>query len=52
LKKRFNDDHLTDFEKWVILKKGTEPPFTGKYWNHFERGTYLCKRCGVNREKR
>jgi len=46
LKKKFRDDHLTDFEKWVILKKGTEPPFTGKYWNHFEEVIYLCKRCG------
>ena len=44
--KKFSQDHLTDFEKWVILKKGTEPPFTGKYWNHFEEGTYLCKLCG------
>jgi len=38
---------LTDAEKHVIVDKGTERPFTGKYWNHFERGVYVCRRCGV-----
>jgi len=37
---------LTDEEKHIILEKGTEPPFTGKYWNHFEPGTYVCRKCG------
>ncbi|ADU96846.1 methionine-R-sulfoxide reductase [Thermovibrio ammonificans HB-1] len=47
MKKRFDGFHLTPFEKWVIFNKGTEPPFTGKYWNHFEEGTYHCKLCGA-----
>ncbi|MGL4669175.1 MAG: bifunctional methionine sulfoxide reductase B/A protein [Methanobacteriaceae archaeon] len=38
---------LTDKEKEVILSKGTEAPFTGKYNNHFTNGTYICKQCGT-----
>jgi len=38
---------LTDFEHYVIVEKGTERPFTGKYNNHKEKGTYVCKRCGA-----
>lgn len=36
---------LNSFEKSVILEKGTEPPFSGKYVNHKKDGTYTCKRC-------
>ncbi len=36
---------LTDLEKYVIEDKGTEKPFTGKYYKNKEEGTYLCKRC-------
>lgn len=38
---------LTDEEKRVILRKGTESPFTGKYDDHFEEGEYLCRQCGA-----
>jgi len=38
---------LSDAEKHVILEKGTEAPFTGKYWNTFERGVYVCRQCGT-----
>jgi len=38
---------LTDAEKRIIIDKGTEEPFTGKYWNHFKRGTYICRQCGA-----
>lgn len=36
---------LTGEEEQVIIYKGTERPFTGKYTNHKEDGTYTCKRC-------
>jgi len=38
---------LTPEEERVIVRKGTERPFTGEYYNHFEKGTYTCKRCGA-----
>lgn len=36
---------LTEFEEYVIINKGTERPFTGKFNNHKEKGTYVCKQC-------
>lgn len=36
---------LTPQEKHVIIDKGTERPFSGKYENHYAPGTYTCKRC-------
>ncbi len=41
------DRKLTPEEKRVIVNKGTERPFSGEYYNHFEEGTYTCKRCGA-----
>jgi methionine-R-sulfoxide reductase len=38
---------LTKEEKKVIVNKGTETPFTGKYFAFWDRGTYVCKRCGA-----
>ncbi len=37
---------LTPEEKRVIVDKGTEAPFSGKYYKNTARGTYLCRRCG------
>jgi len=37
---------LTPEEERIIVHKGTEMPFTGKYDKHFEEGVYTCKRCG------
>ncbi len=31
----------------VCFNRGTEAPFTGKYWNNHERGTYHCVVCGT-----
>lgn len=36
---------LTPEEERVIVHKGTEYPYTGKYLDNKEVGMYLCKRC-------
>jgi len=36
---------LTPEEEHIIVHKGTEAPFTGKYDKFDEKGTYVCKRC-------
>jgi peptide-methionine (R)-S-oxide reductase len=38
---------LTPEQYNVVRKKGTEPPFTGKYWDNHESGTYRCVACGM-----
>ena len=38
---------LTPDEERVIVNKGTEAPFAGKYDHFFKAGTYVCKRCGA-----
>jgi methionine-R-sulfoxide reductase len=42
-----NFDELTPEEERVIIQKGTEKPFSGKYENFNEEGVYVCKRCGA-----
>ncbi len=39
---------LTPEEERVIINKGTEAPFTGKYYTFNDSGTYTCKRCGAS----
>lgn len=36
---------LTPQEEQVIEHKGTERPFTGEYYDFFQEGTYVCRRC-------
>ncbi len=38
---------LTPQERRVIIDKGTEQPFSGKYNDLDRPGTYICKRCGA-----
>ena len=39
---------LLDEDQFLVCRmKMTEPPFTGKYWNHKEDGLYACAACGA-----
>jgi len=38
---------LSPEEARVILNKGTERPFSGKYDKFFENGVYVCRQCGA-----
>ena len=38
---------LTPEQYRILREKGTERAFTGKYWNNFEFGTYVCAACGT-----
>lgn len=43
---KMSNQKLTPEEEQVIVQKGTERPFSGKYYDFHEKGTYVCKRCG------
>ena len=38
-------EKLTPEQYEVLREKGTERPFTGEYWKHFEKGMYVCAAC-------
>ena len=39
-------EQLTPQQYRVAREKGTERAFTGKYWNHKQKGIYRCICCG------
>ena len=39
-------DKLTPEEYRVCRQKGTEAPYSGRYYNHGQAGKYRCKCCG------
>lgn len=39
-------DRLTPLQYEVCVKRGTEKPYTGEYWNNHEKGVYRCVACG------
>jgi len=38
---------LSAAEEYVILRKGTERPFTGELYENKSAGTYVCRRCNA-----
>jgi len=44
---KMNYNKLTPEEEYVILNKGTERPWTGKYLDNKETGVYTCKQCNA-----
>ena len=38
---------LSPEEYRITRQKGTEPAFTGQYWNTKQYGTYVCRCCGA-----
>ncbi|MBR9675942.1 peptide-methionine (R)-S-oxide reductase MsrB [Candidatus Woesearchaeota archaeon] len=40
-KRRLNEEAYK-----VLRRRGTERAFSGKFWNHHEKGVYTCGACG------
>ena len=39
---------LSPQEYKILIEKGTEPPFSGIYFEHFANGIYHCKQCNAS----
>ena len=42
-----SDNELPSELYYVAREKGTEAPFTGKYWNSHDKGIYRCAICSM-----
>lgn len=40
------EDELTPEQYHILREKGTEPPFSGRYVDHHQDGSYSCAACG------
>ncbi len=45
MKEQVHRSKLTEEQYYVTQQKGTEPPFTGIYWDSKDQGTYRCVCC-------
>lgn len=43
---KFWKQKLTPEQYHVLREKGTEAPFTGKFYQNFDKGMYICAACG------
>ena len=42
-----NYNKLTPQEEYVLLRKGTDAPYTGEYTEKKDTGMYICRRCNA-----
>lgn len=45
MSEEMKNPNLTPEQQNVCFMKGTEPPFSGKYYDHHEKGVYVCANC-------
>ncbi|MBI5002783.1 peptide-methionine (R)-S-oxide reductase MsrB [Candidatus Woesearchaeota archaeon] len=45
--KQQSQKKLTPEQYHVLREKGTEPAFTGEYWDNKKKGMYKCADCGA-----